>query len=263
MDLSIIISQFLKAALYFIPIVVLIVVMKSPAFKGWLGESALNLSTKFLLDKNKYHLIKSVTLPTEDGTTQVDHIIVSVFGVFVVETKNMKGWIYGGQHQKTWIQKIYKHSSKFQNPLHQNYKHVKTLEALLALNEEQIHSVVVFVGESTFKTPMPENVTKGGGYAKYIKSKTTHVLSDSEVLEILEKIKMGRLAPSFKTNRDHVKHVKSIVAAKEADTEQSCPKCGGSMALREVKTGSNAGKSFWGCKQYPKCRGIVNLTESQ
>ncbi|GAB4354155.1 MAG: hypothetical protein Kow0073_10630 [Immundisolibacter sp.] len=71
--------------------------------------------------------------------------------------------------------------------MHQNYKHVKTLESLLGLNEQQGHSVIVFVGDSTFKTEMPENVTYGGGYARYIKSKKTPVLSESQVIEIVEK----------------------------------------------------------------------------
>ena len=116
----------------------------------------------------------------------------------------MKGWIFGNPTQGTWTQKIYKHSSKFLNPLHQNYKHVKVLEALLGLNEQQVHSVVVFVGDSTFKTEMPENVTFGGGYVRYIKSKTTPVLTELEDKEITSKIEQGRLTLSFKTNREHV-----------------------------------------------------------
>jgi len=152
-----IIKQIVGVFLYLIPIAILTGVLKSSWFKGIAGESIVNLSVKFLLDKEKYHLIKNVTLPTEDGSTQIDHIIVSEFGVFVVETKNMKGWIFGGPNQKLWTQKIYKHSSKFQNPLHQNYKHVKTLESLLGLNEQQVHSVIVFIGDSTFKTEMPSN----------------------------------------------------------------------------------------------------------
>jgi len=51
----------------------------------------VNLAAKFFLDKNIYTLFKNVTLPTEDGTTQIDHVIVSRYGVFVIETKNMKG----------------------------------------------------------------------------------------------------------------------------------------------------------------------------
>ena len=132
----------------------------------------------------------------------------------------MKGWIFGRQNKKTWTQKNNKNSSKFQNPLHQNYKHIKTLESLLGLNEQQVHSVIVFVGDSTFKTEMPENVTYGGGYARYIKSKKTPVLTESQVIEITNKIEQGRLAPSFKTNRDHVRHVKNIVAEKEKDNIQ-------------------------------------------
>ena len=192
MDFSPVVNQIVSALWYLIPIAILAGVLKSPWFKGVVGEFIVNLSAKFLLDKEKYQLIKNVTLPTEDGSTQIDHIIVSEFGVFVVETKNMKGWIFGGPNQKTWTQKIYKHSNKFQNPLRQNYKHVKTLESLLGLNDQQVHSVIVFVGDSTFKTEMPENVTYGGGYARYIKSKKTPVLSESQVIEIVKWSCSGR-----------------------------------------------------------------------
>lgn len=260
MDFSPIINQIIGALWYLIPIAILAGILKSPWFKGVVGEFIVNLSAKFLLDKEKYHLIKNVTLPTEDGSTQIDHIIVSEFGVFVVETKNMKGWILGSPNQKTWTQKIYKHSSEFQNPLHQNYKHVKTLESLLGLNEQQVHSVIVFVGDSTFKTKMPENVTYGGGYARYIKSKNTPVLTGSQVTEIVYKIEQGRLTQSFKTNREHVRHVKNIVAEKESNIIPTCPKCGGSMVLRETKKGQNIGQKFWGCAKFPECRGMMNIT---
>lgn len=260
MDFSPIINQILGVLWYLIPIAILAGILKSPWFKGVAGEFIVNLSAKLLLDKEKYHLIKNVTLPTEGGSTQIDHVIVSEFGVFVVETKNMKGWIFGSRNQKTWTQKIYKHSNKFQNPLHQNYKHVKTIESLLGLNEQQIHSVIVFVGDSTFKTEMPENVTYGGGYARYIKSKKTPVLTESQVIEIAGKIEQGRLTPSFKTNCEHVRHVKNIVAEKENDKVPSCPICGRAMVLREAKKGQNVGKKFWGCTNFPQCRGIVNVT---
>ena len=260
MDFSPIINQIAGALWYLMPIVIIAAILKSPWFKGVMGEFVVNLSAKLMLDKNKYHLIKNVTLPTEDGTTQIDHIIVSIYGVFVVETKNMKGWIFGSPNQRTWTQKIYKHSSKFQNPLHQNYKHVKTLNSLLELNEEQIYSVIVFIGNSTFKTEMPENVTYGGGYIRFIKSKKQPVLTESEVNEITNKIETDRLAPSFKTNREHIKHVKNIVADKGRNIIKACPKCGSLMVLRKTKNGQNIGKKFWGCSKFPQCRCIVNIT---
>ena len=76
---------------YLIPIAILAAILKSPWFKGVAGEFIVNISAKMMLNKDEYHLIKNVTLPTEDGTTQIDHIIVSKYGIFVVETKNMKG----------------------------------------------------------------------------------------------------------------------------------------------------------------------------
>ena len=100
MDFSPIINQIVGALWCLIPIAILAGVFKSPWFKGIVGEFIVNLSAKLLLDKEKYHLIKNVTLPTENGSTQIDHVIVSEFGVFVVETKNMKGWIFGSPNQK-------------------------------------------------------------------------------------------------------------------------------------------------------------------
>ncbi len=214
MDLLIIIQKFLSVFWFLIPIIIIGMLIKTSWFKGVFGEFIVNFLSNFFLNKNEYHLIKNVTIPTSNGTTQIDHIIVSQYGVFVVETKNMKGWIFGSERQKMWTQKIYKYTSQFQNPLHQNYKHVKILQELLDLNDESIHSLIVFIGNSTFKTDMPDNVTQGFGYLKYIKSKREIILPFSKVNEIIEKIQKERLTPSFKTHREHVKHVKGIVKEK-------------------------------------------------
>ncbi|NOQ34496.1 MAG: nuclease [Methylococcaceae bacterium] len=257
MDFSAIISPILNVFWYLIPLAFLAATLKSSWFKGIAGEFMVNLAAKLMLNKDKYHLIKNGTLTTEDGTTQIDHIIVSKQGVFVVETKNMKGWIFGKANQKMWTQKIYKHSNQFQNPLHQNYKHTKTLENLLELQQHQIHSVIAFVGNSTFKTEMPDNVTHGCGYIRFIKSKTQEVLSDIQVTSIIRQIEDDRLTPSFKTNREHVKHVKEIVSEKK--NNHACPQCGSSMVIREAKKGVNKGHKFWGCSTFPQCKGTVNI----
>jgi hypothetical protein len=261
MDLSIYFNMMISAAWYLIPIFIFAIVIKSAWFKGVLGEWQVNLLIKFFLDKNEYHLIKNVTLPTDDGTTQIDHIIVSKYGVFVVETKNMKGWIFGSENQKQWTQQIFKHKSKFQNPLHQNYKHVKTLEDLLLIGSNArndcIFSVIIFIGDSTFKTKMPENVRFARGGIEYIKSKTDIVFNAEEVTNIIEQIESGRLERSFKTDRQHIKHVKETV--KEKTDGKLCTKCGSNMVLRKATKGKNAGNEFWGCCTFPKCKNVMEF----
>ena len=265
MDLSIYLNMMFSAAWYLIPIFIFVLIIKSAWFKGVLGEWQVNLLIKFFLDKNDYHLIKNVTLPTftdgkEQGTTQIDHIIVSKYGIFVVETKNMKGWIFGSENQKQWTQQIFKHKSKFQNPLHQNYKHVKTLEDLLLIGSNArndcIFSVIIFIGGSTFKTKMPENVRFARGGIEYIKSKTDIVFNAEEVTNIIEQIESGRLERSFKTNHQHIKHVREII--EEKSDNKSCSKCGADLVLRKATNGKNAGNEFWGCSSFPKCRNVNN-----
>ena len=231
--------------------------LKTPLMKGILGEFQVNLIAKLRLDKQVYTLFKNITLPTDDGgTTQIDHVIVSRYGVFVIETKNIKGWIFGGEHQKTWTQKIYRHTNKFQNPLHQNYKHTQTLQSALELTPDKLFSVVVFIGDSEFKTPMPDNVVYAGSYIRYIKSKQQPILTEIEVLEVCRKLESGRLKPSIKTHVEHVKQVKNIVEQKQQQAESACPKCGKPMVLRTAKSVGNQGSQFWGCSGFPKCRAV-------
>ena len=206
------------------------------------------------LPESDYTLIKDVTLPTSDGTTQVDHIVVSKYGIFVVETKNMKGWIFGSARQKQWTQKIYRHSSKFQNPLHQNYKHIKALETLLGCSEEHLHSVIVFIGDSTFKTEMPPNVTYARGSIRYIQQFNDVVFSDKDYARLTESINQIKLKRGIITDLKHRKHVKEVVTSKASSNQ--CPRCGSEMVLRETKRGENIDKQFWGCSTFPKCRAV-------
>ena len=111
---------------------VLMMVLKSPTIKGRIGEkSVINKLSK--LSKERYILLNDVTIPkSTGGTTQIDHIVVSEYGIFVIETKNYRGWITGNEQDEYWRQTIYKRKERLYNPLRQNYGHVKALEALLS-----------------------------------------------------------------------------------------------------------------------------------
>ncbi|HIF9258174.1 TPA: NERD domain-containing protein [Photobacterium damselae] len=246
----------LEQVWYLLPLLLIVSVFKSRWLKGIFGEFLVNrLLSK--LPESDYTLIKDVTLPTSDGTTQVDHIVVSKYGIFVVETKNMKGWIFGSARQKLWTQKIYRHSSKFQNPLHQNYKHIKALETLLGCSADYLHSVIVFIGDSTFKTEMPPNVTYARGSIRYIQQFNNVVFSDKDYARLTDSINQIKLKRGVITDLKHRNHVKEIVASKVSSNQ--CPRCGSEMVLRETKRGENIGKQFWGCSTFPKCRAVKQL----
>ncbi|MDO6763711.1 nuclease-related domain-containing protein [Agarivorans sp. 1_MG-2023] len=237
-------------------LVVFSFIIRKTWFKGWFGELLLSLSFRFFLDGKLYKLVNDVTLHCEDGTTQVDHVLISPFGIFVVETKNMKGWIFGSVRQKQWTQQIYRHRSKFQNPLHQNYKHLKALEFSLDLKPTDLFSVVCFVGDASFKTAMPENVTHIRGCLRYIRSKLESKFSEPEVAALTAKLEELKLKRGFQTTRNHKTHVRKLVAEKSRQRQsgETCPKCGAGLVERVAKRGKNAGNAFIGCSAYPRCK---------
>ena len=150
-------------------------------------------------------------MPDEQaGTTQIDHILLSPYGIFIIETKNYKGWIFGSERQKLWTQKIFKKSYKFQNPLHQNYKHQKVLEQVLAdiITPEYLHSIVVFMPDCEFKTDMPVNVFRGAAWVDYVKNFKAEVIPAMKLKRIQLRIEKEVLEKSWKTNRIHVENLK-------------------------------------------------------
>ncbi len=198
---------------YFIFIIIILAVLtylKSPYFKGKMGELMVAVHVDKALG-DEYILLNNCTIPDqEQGTTQIDHILISPYGVFIIETKNYTGWIFGSARQKQWTQKIYKKSYKFQNPLHQNYKHMKVLEMILSdiLEPKYLHSVIVFTPRSEFKTEMPENVFRGKAWINYVKSFNEEVISSMKQKRIHYRIEKEILESSWKTDRQHVEYLK-------------------------------------------------------
>ena len=177
-----------------------------PVLKGKFGEFAVSIHAKKYLTED-YILLNNCTLPDEQlGTTQIDHILLSPYGIFIIETKNYKGWIFGGERQKMWTQKIFKNSYKFQNPLHQNYKHQKVLEAVLSdiVAAEYLHSVIVFMPDCEFKTVMPANVFRGKAWTEYVKAFKDEVIPAMKLKRIQLRIEKELLEKSWKTDRLHV-----------------------------------------------------------
>ena len=194
-----------------------------PILKGKFGEFAVSTHVKLYLDKEQYTLLNDCTLPdAQNQTTQIDHILLSPYGIFVVETKNYKGWIFGSERQKMWTQKIYKSSYKFQNPLHQNYKHQKVLEQILAdiLEPHLIHSIVVFMPDCEFKTTMPDNVFRGATWIDYVKTFKEPCISAMKLKRIQRRLEQEILEKSWKTQRQHVKNLQQAKADMDREFAQ-------------------------------------------
>ncbi len=180
------------------------------SFKGVLGETVINIAMWLKLEKDVYHRLNNITLPLANGgSTQIDHVIVSIYGIFVIETKNYKGWIFGNEKQRQWTQVIMGRKYKFQNPLRQNYLHIKTLADLLELDLSYFHSMIAFIGECELKTrdELPEHVLTSD-MASYVKKKQHELLSEDEVRDIVEQIESNRFSKSWKTNKQHRAYLK-------------------------------------------------------
>jgi restriction system protein len=236
------------ALIIFVLFILIRAYLRSPTAKGARGERRVNSILDRKLPSNEYEIFHDVTLPSSHGSTQIDHIVVSKYGIFVIETKNYTGWIFGDAKSKQWTQVVFKEKNRFMNPLRQNYKHTKAVESFFSLRPKYVHSVVVFVGDAKFKTDVPANVIHRRGLCPYIRSKRELLLGTARVRDVTQKL------TAFNSGTLRETPALSVVS-----DERQCPKCGEQMVKRLARKGKTAGDTFWGCPQFPKCRGVRQL----
>lgn len=227
--------------------------------KGEFGEK-LVASLLNKMDSEKYTLLNNLYIPKGDGTTiQIDHIVISYKGIFVIETKNFSGWIFGDDSNRYWTQVIYKKKSKFYNPVWQNAAHIKALKEFLGetLKDIPVFSVIVFGPQATLKIKTPLK----GAIAFSIHNLFAYFRSMPENYSVsyLDRIKVKQqLQPLYiqdkkqqkEQRNQHVSHIKQEVSRKENLVSiNKCPQCGGELLERQGKYGK-----FKGCSHYPKCK---------
>lgn len=168
------------------------------------GEAAVRRALTQNFTGTSYHLLNNITLPFDDGTTQIDHVLVSKGGIFVVESKHYSGWIFANPSSTTWTQVMFKQKYKFQNPLRQNYKHIKAIQQVLDfVPSVHIHSLVAFTGDAEFKTEQPTGIFDVAGLVQHIRQFTSEVLTENRMQFCVGRLECHRKLISGQTDVEH------------------------------------------------------------
>lgn len=229
----------------------------------------------------------NVYVPYKGRTSEIDVVMLHETGIYVFESKNYSGWIFGDEKGQYWTQCLNpKTKNRFYNPILQNKTHIKALKEYLHLTGEQAPiSYIVFSQRCEFKKvcERSENtiVVQRPDMLKSLRRK----IKDRPAIFTREQINQmyDELLPlTDVTTEEKEKHIEDIQEYKESKKKPFpvpskpepepekpqekpatilCPKCGAPMILRTASKGANQGKQFYGCSNFPKCRKIVNLTE--
>jgi restriction system protein len=199
--------------------------------------------------RNRFLDYRNVIVADERGTTEIDVVVVGNAGVFVVELKEYNAWIFGDENDEKWTACYFDRSKhQFQNPLRQNFRHIKALQSRLGLRPEFFKSIVAFTGNCEFKTPMPSNVIVGS-YRARIERADGIMLPDSEVMRVSQILEALENAS---TNDALDAHVSDLKARYSSTTV--CPKCGAALVERRARAATADDPGFLGCQAYPRCR---------
>ena len=147
--INLLVSLYLKEPFFWIVIILgFLSTIFYKKIRGFMGEFWVKSELK-KLPKNEYLVLNDIMIKSSKGTHQIDHIILSKFGIFVVEMKNYYGLITGDEYKDKWIQHLGKNKQYFNNPIHQNYGHIKALQELLNFEEEKFISIICFSNQIT------------------------------------------------------------------------------------------------------------------
>lgn len=177
--------------------------------KGGAGEMVVSRRLR-RLPEEEYRVFDNVILPTPRGSSQIDHLVVSVYGIFVIETKNYKGWLYGGEKSEYWTQNIYGQKYKLYNPIFQNAGHIRALRRVLADYQDlPVYSIVAFSGRADVKVKAKAAyLVYWSGLRRLIKSFTERQLDSGQVDSISNTIRSVQLEPSKEVKKQHLQNVR-------------------------------------------------------
>ena len=229
-------------------------------YLGELGEDLTEHKLNLLkLFGNDGYIIRNVYIPKDNGeTTEIDVIFVTKRGIFVIESKNYSGWIYGDDKGAYWTAVLSKNQKqRFYSPLKQNEMHIKWLKEYLKAENMMFLSLIVFSERCELKVNVSEDLKKTAVIKrdelffeiKKVWPKLTDSISDAELFELKNKLE-ALTQVSQDTKELHIDTINS----KFSDEATICPWCNGKLVKRTVRKGPNAGKEFTGCENFPKCR---------
>lgn len=217
--------------------------------KGKRGEKAAAWYLHRL--PSEYVVYSDIMLQTNYGTTQIDHLVVSPYGVFVIEVKNMQGIISGHENSEKWTQNIYGHRYDMRNPVKQNTAHIIALKSVFkGLIQMPMFSIVAFGHEARLNVTVDNSaIVYIGQLAQVIRQYEVVYLDRGEVEKYCAAIEAANIQDND-VRKAHVGNVRSHVRDREMMIVNGrCPQCGGELVLREGKYGR-----FYGCSNYPHCR---------
>lgn len=161
-----------------------------------------------------HHIMQNVTLPLKnDGSSQIDVVLLSKRGVFVIEVKAFRGIIKGKVEDEHWTQSRGFNSRDFRNPLRQNQSHLHALNECIGVPMGLMHSVVVFGREGRFKDPIADNVIHLDKLRELIRAVEPNKLTDAQLIDLVGKTELQRLPQCQATDDKHIEYVKTKSAA--------------------------------------------------
>ena len=167
--------------------------------RGFMGEFWVRRELN-KLPKDKYIVLNNIMIKSSKGSHQIDHIIISKYGIFVIEMKNFYGLITGDEYKDKWIQHLGKNKYYFNNPIHQNYGHIKALEELTQKENDKFISVICISNQAKVDVKA-KNVTQLDLLSKLIQSYTAEILND-DLYEIKKPDSMTGESLLIKENKE-------------------------------------------------------------
>jgi Nuclease-related domain/Topoisomerase DNA binding C4 zinc finger len=222
--------------------------------KGIFGEKKVGAILSFL-DKSQYKILNNVVLEREGRTSQIDHLVISDFGVFVIETKNYKGWILGSENSEYWTQVLFKRKEKLYNPIRQNNGHILSLKKCLAeFKNVNYISIIVFSSSAEIKVKTETDITYPLRLLKVIRKYSAVTLSENEKQNIFDKVQADNVSGSY-DKRQHIQSIKQRINSRDELIKQNkCPYCTSELVLRKGKFGQ-----FLACSNFPRCKFTKNV----
>jgi len=179
-----------------------------PRFRERLCSWRVHRALLRSLPASHYSVFRDVTVSAnragDQSRVQIGHVVVSPYGLFLIESRHLSGRIDGSENDALWTRYRFRSKQQFHNPLGQARNHVLALQDLTGLSASRFQCMAVFTGRVDFQRPMPARVTQLGGLVPFIQVRTQELLGFEEAQRIAALLESSRATPGIQTAAAHL-----------------------------------------------------------
>lgn len=229
-------------------IIIILAAILSLQKKGILSKRRAVEKELNSLPSDKYKLLSNILIKTKYTTFNIEYVLVSIYGIFVINIKDCKGEIVGSENDEYWINNINNRTKFLKNPVIESNEYIEALMHKLEVSDSELFiPIIAFSNNCDLRASSTYRIVRVNQIKRAIQKNMKIRLSCYDMILFVNKLRSKN-----NTIEKVEKDIKLEIIKENKKDIDICPKCGADLISRKGES-----SAYKECSNYPECKYIT------